>query len=1086
MAYPDKNIQVLLEKTYDEVVRDSLVKTVLFLTDDGDSVRNTVSDFLAHKKGIPCRRKSAASRDSFTPFYPFLNWIEESALEVGLSVKKLISDADVYYPFRSVLESFFLKKPAAREEELILEELDFEKKKLNDSVASVFAHASGGRPSIAVIDGVQHLPESTLELLCHVNSSRLLPMMVILIHNKNELHPGEKTRSRGGSLSAALETGSVLVDVRTHDGLSSVVTSGMPFPEMPVEAEVELLERSILFNAFDDAVLIADHLSTHMNLMPVPGGEKMRIHILSGDVYYYLKKNEQSIIHYQSALTLAVHGENVRALQLVYRRLAQAYFSKHDIDNAMKYIFLSLKLCEKAGDERELFYTLFHLLLNDGKENRVQTEIWITYFRRMIILAEELGLRNSLAFCLAFHDRFDPVNNRSEIAEMIDRAIELSTEIGNTMRLASAYHAKGLFYIYNDEYSKVKSFYAKAEELTVKTGNNTDIARLCNGFGYFSLQTGDYKSAETYMIRAFEYSCCAKDYHEISMAICNIAFNYMMCQEFETAKIYFEHLLAILKKLGITELPYHSRFGIYSMAAVCYYKTGRISKFLEYYTFIRGNLVERASHARLQNYTEELLHYILITAYYNKIRGNNPEAEKSLSEGAQYIKDKYSLIKYLSPFFCLEYGRFYLETGERKKAQEMFKAGRNAAAESDNRSYELLFDRLTSSSAAPDRMLDSVRQLVDFGKVIDMADVSQSMQLMTRRIEELDFLYLFANMITSIKNETELIASAGRLYINSFNFDVFILQKFDSDSAQMLYCQTGLDKNSALYRRFMDLAEKSHAHQASLVTADRGIDHEEGAGGDFSSVVSIPLTTDKGWSLQLACASLRENPALSENEFVILDISFRQLVSALIKIIQDKEIKEKNRMIEDANRQLYDRATTDSLTRLFNRQSLMQRMREQQERNKRRLSEMTMNDTILYVDLDNFKYFNDTFGHKIGDSILIAFGVILKKSIRTCDYASRFGGDEFVILLPQTTIDHGIVIAERILRSMEESCSFLSMIQSNLGAGIVIPDNKKLTCSIGISSSPEDIPSDMQSLLAKAEAALSRAKAEGKNRYCVE
>jgi diguanylate cyclase (GGDEF)-like protein len=1082
MTYPDKNIQVLLEKTYDEVLRDSLVRTVLFLTDDVNPVRDTVSDFIAQKKGATCRRRSVNPRDSFTPFYPFLNWIEESALEVGLSVKKIISESDIYYPFRPVFESFFLKKPAAREEELILEELDFEKKKLNESVASVFTYVCSGKPTIAVIDGVQHLPESTLELLCHLNASRLMPLLIILIHNKNELHSGENARPRSGSLSAALETGSVLVDVRTHDGLSSVIAGRIPFPEMPVEAEVELLAGNILFNSFDDAALIADHLSTHMNLMPVPADEKAHIHILSGDVHYYRKKNEQAIIHYQSALTLAVHSENVRVLQFIYRRLAQAYFSKHDIDNAMKYIFLSLKLCEKSGDELELFYTLFHLLVIDGKENRVLTETWITYFRRMIILAEELGLRNALAFCLTFHDRFDPVDNRPEISEMIDRAIELSSEIGNTMRLASAYHAKGLFFIYNDEYSKVKYFYAKAEELTVKIGNNTDIARLCNGFGYFSLQTGDYKNAETYMIRAFEYSCYSKDYHEIAMAICNIAFNYMMCQEFETAKIYFEHLLVILKKLGISELPYHSRFGIYSMTAVCYYKTGRISKFLEYYTFIRSNLLEKESHARLQNYTEEMLHYILITAFYNKIRGNFPEAENSLIEGAQFIRDKYSLIKYLSPFFDLECGRFYLESGNRKKALDTFTAGRDAAAESGNVRYEAVLAGLCVSSAVPVRMLDSVSPLIDFDKVIDMADVSQSMQLMTRRIEELDFLYLFANMITSIKNETELIASAGRLYVNSFNFDVFLLQKFDSDSTQMLYCQTGLDKNSELYRRFLDLADTSRARQSSLVTADMGSEH----GGEFSSVVSIPLATDKGWSLHLVCASLRENPVLTENEFVILDISFRQLVSALVKIIQDKEIKEKNRMLEDANRQLYDRATTDSLTRLFNRQSLMQRMREQQERNKRRLSEMTMNDTILYVDLDNFKYFNDTFGHRIGDSILIAFGVILKKSIRTCDYASRFGGDEFVILLPQTTIDNGIVIAERILSSMEESSSFISMIESNLGKGIVIPDNKKLTCSIGISSSPEDIPADMQALLGKAESALSRAKAEGKNRYCIE
>lgn len=120
--------------------------------------------------------------------------------------------------------------------------------------------------------------------------------------------------------------------------------------------------------------------------------------------------------------------------------------------------------------------------------------------------------------------------------------------------------------------------------------------------------------------------------------------------------------------------------------------------------------------------------------------------------------------------------------------------------------------------------------------------------------------------------------------------------------------------------------------------------------------------------------------------------------------------------------------------------------------------------TLMMIDVDRFKSYNDTFGHPAGDEALRIVAGILKENLRGADVAARYGGEEFAVLLPQTTVEEAVQIAERIRRQIER-CSF---------------PHRRVTASIGIASSGPDI-STPDDLIWAADRALYQAKELGRN-----
>jgi diguanylate cyclase (GGDEF)-like protein len=173
------------------------------------------------------------------------------------------------------------------------------------------------------------------------------------------------------------------------------------------------------------------------------------------------------------------------------------------------------------------------------------------------------------------------------------------------------------------------------------------------------------------------------------------------------------------------------------------------------------------------------------------------------------------------------------------------------------------------------------------------------------------------------------------------------------------------------------------------------------------------------------------------------------------------------RIVKDRKQiwELTDHANIDALTGLYNRRWLDNALARLLEQAKK--TEIPF--CILLLDIDNFKKYNDTQGHLGGDQALIAMGDVLKTTVRAYDFATRYGGEEFLILLPNTELKEGLIVAERIRQAAEKK-----VITSDDGK--ILPG---VTISIGLAMKAAD--SSTHTLIAAADAQLYRAKNEGRN-----
>jgi diguanylate cyclase (GGDEF)-like protein len=211
-----------------------------------------------------------------------------------------------------------------------------------------------------------------------------------------------------------------------------------------------------------------------------------------------------------------------------------------------------------------------------------------------------------------------------------------------------------------------------------------------------------------------------------------------------------------------------------------------------------------------------------------------------------------------------------------------------------------------------------------------------------------------------------------------------------------------------------------------------------------------------------------EGFARGANDYLVKPCHPAELVARVknylkLKLLQD-EIAEKNRELSRMNAELAELATTDALTGVHNRRHFMSRATEELKRCRRHRHQFGM----LILDADHFKRINDTLGHPQGDRVLVAIAQTLRKALRETDLVARFGGEEFVVGLPETPLEQTIFVAERLRSSIE--------------ALQIEGQPWPVTVSIGVCAYPVANTDNVDEMLKLVDDALYRAKASGRNR----
>lgn len=209
---------------------------------------------------------------------------------------------------------------------------------------------------------------------------------------------------------------------------------------------------------------------------------------------------------------------------------------------------------------------------------------------------------------------------------------------------------------------------------------------------------------------------------------------------------------------------------------------------------------------------------------------------------------------------------------------------------------------------------------------------------------------------------------------------------------------------------------------------------------------TIPLVVEKN----LTTAKLARENAMLRRE---LEISLAS-------------VKESNQQLQNALYQVEQMAATDALTGLFNRRHfnvVIEQLFSESLRYEKDLA-------CALIDLDEYKQLNDNHGHQTGDQVLVAVGEILRRTARKSDIAARYGGDEFVLLLPNSDSQEAARLMARVRDDYRRQTA--DMLKSNRG----------LTMSVGIASVASNQPATAAEFLATADGALYQSKNSGRDR----
>jgi two-component system cell cycle response regulator len=213
--------------------------------------------------------------------------------------------------------------------------------------------------------------------------------------------------------------------------------------------------------------------------------------------------------------------------------------------------------------------------------------------------------------------------------------------------------------------------------------------------------------------------------------------------------------------------------------------------------------------------------------------------------------------------------------------------------------------------------------------------------------------------------------------------------------------------------------------------------------GDY--LLTIPLVIEKNLTL----AKIKR-----ENEHLRADLE---------KALYD--LRTKNTELEKSLRRVEEMAATDPLTGLYNRRHFGKVLEQLHSESLRYSTSLS----CVMIDLDGYKQLNDTFGHAVGDQLLVVAGKVIAANMRRMDIAARYGGDEFILLLPHANIHEASAVVDRLRE------------EYRLASAVVLRRNDGVSMSVGIASlGPEHAAGDQ--LVAAADAALYRAKRAGRGR----
>ncbi|MDO5517910.1 MAG: GGDEF domain-containing protein [Clostridium sp.] len=1039
--------------------------SVILIKDNNRQALNRLKTYITENddKSL-CFFDNMEKRKLYEPYYPFLKFIREKECDEN-NLDYLFSSTDIYPAYKRAFSTYINFNRAERDEELIPFDYRYEKIKLFESIRNIFNGYSRDNNVYIFIENINYISTSALKWIKWLITDGQFNFNIIASLTEDDYY-NEAFQDEFDNLIDAIEMKYTILENNTQfDEREEIILTS--HEKQLIEDDCFLIgQNNFTFLALEEALRCfkKEKMNFEQNSVDYPSDKKEKVLKRIGDIYLLKGDYRNAHFYYGLLLKLGLKDNNKHLKARAFQKLSMVEIFRMDFDKAENYAKGSYKIARDINDGY-LIFKAYELIFWINEKGKYRTTIEDTgYEDEFIKLAKLFNKKNRLAYFLTHtYNKISFIGKEDESIELYDEGHRIARELKNENCILSAHLKTALVYAVSGLNEISQKYYMKVEKGLLEIKDEFKLAQTYNGMGYYCLVRGEYEKGYEYYNKALKNLKRNWNFDEICMTLINESINAIMAYDYKSAERQLETLFFVIKKLKFSRLRLISLTKVYGIMALNNFYLGNYYKS---YSFLSKIQIMKKNEKFYEDDEEYFLKFFT-QGLMMKNKGRFKEAEEYFKYANEIIEKIKGSIKCFYPKFLFEYYNLMIAYEKPDEAERIKRIGCTYCDENNIDMYLKLFNNepvdavLFKSSSSQNQW------------IIEGAKQQSAIMLLNNKMDEINFINSFQEILTSADDKDKVINECIMLLENNFGIDYSLLVFNDGYEKEIMYSKNSMKVSSEKLEQFFYLTKN---YSAPFVSNDNGEMNDfvkTITGCEVKSLIYIPVIKDGKCIMSFLCTTnvdegiVKTKIVLDESDFNIITIAVKQLFESVQKI------KWQEKLIESVS--------TDMLTKLYNRQYFYEKISLLLDEEKK--DEIGRDITLFYLDLDNFKYYNDTFGHSIGDNVLIWFADILKSLSDENTIAVRFGGDEFILLSLGCDISHAKEQVEYIYKRINEHYGFINEIENLLNEKISIPDNKRLGCSIGISNKILSRDFNVSRFIDEADTALYEAKRSGKGRY---
>jgi diguanylate cyclase (GGDEF)-like protein len=820
------------------------------------------------------------------------------------------------------------------------------------------------------------------------------------------------------------------------------------YPGLGINERLDLAQHLINLLCFREAneVLTTLYSKSYQTMSPQL---KIRLVILLGRTQLFSGMHEDALVTFDRLNDLGQSHNDENTLCLSNLELAYTNIFRGDFKSANRYITYSLKYAQNIATGPLALRTRFcEFFICDAAAVAFP-------FHRIKMLIDDLkveGMFREMVYVMARTYSQEPFNQHILTNEMcisyVDDAIEIAQKKNLPLEEAAAHHARGVISVKMGSIDEAITYFQMSERIRSRLNIPSELAKIKNGIGYLFLLKEDFSNALAYFIDAMRTVINLNDVSEISSTLYNLAWGYFLIGENEGTLKVLTTLWEILKIKDTKYFPFKNIHDVFLLQGYAYFCQGH---YVHAARAVQNSLNLDIDVSDQGSFMRPLLQAMLCQVYRERNRSYEliNEARLAWSKNQSQLSPLHEMLF----FSCMVF--IYRGWGDDQLAYNSLKHGSKLCKRYNYMKYGM--DKLRMSWNRRSVELD-IRPEIPYSELKQILYMIQQEQTMADLWKQVCGMKLCSILqkITSSSDDLPYISSETlRLLCMHYNVQggFVYLVKGKRSKNEMIASYSQLKNFIFSYEKFEKFI-KTHCHSEQNIYSKVEI----GNNTLFSTVILLPLKDAGSLIGHIVLTTYIGDFVTDAEEMETFKFIANQLASKIVNLRQRE--------------QLVVLSTRDQLTGLKNRQYFVQALKGiRKERS----------CCLAFIDLDNFKHYNDTFGHEVGDKLLIWYSEILSTLESDRCQVCRWGGDEFVVLFTDTGHEEALGAMIRVKDDLRDKNGFIYELQKFLRRQITLDPSNYLDFSAGLCYA-ENIAGgiDDEIMLQIADSTLYDVKRSGK------